>query len=110
MEIVDRLIEIDDDVSSPENIKLQAWLVGYKFDEEGDLVVDDYAEFLGEFDTENAHEVMVLAIKYGSVRQTLATNSDVVMVQVQAVETDEDGNEECIDILYEAQVEFTRKK
>ena len=109
-ERIDRLIEIEDFVFEGSETKCQVWLLGYVFNEEGDLVVDDYAEFVDEYTEENIEEAKLTAIRLGNVRQKLATDSDVVMVQVQVVEVDKDDNEECVEILYEAQVEFTREK
>ena len=107
-EFVDELIEIEDDLPAVSTATYQVWLVGYKFNGEDDLDVDDFAQFVGECDSKA--EAKQIAISIFNTRLELDTTSDVVMVQVQTVVEVEDYGELCIGVDYEAQVEFTRKK
>lgn len=87
--------------------KYQIWLLGYKFKDE-DMEIDDYSKFIGE--TDSLFEARQLAVSISNTRLTLDTDSDVVMIQVQAVVELDDGSELCVDVDYERQVEFMKGK
>lgn len=108
-EFVDTLLDIsEDDLPTVSTAKYQIWLLGYKFNAEGDIEVDDFTQFVGECDS--LAEAKMFATSIFNTRLELDTSSDVVMVQVQTVVEVEDYGELCIGVDYEAQVEFTRKK
>lgn len=78
----------------------QVQLVGYKFNEDDDIEKDGYIKILSECNS--IFEAKQLAISIKNTRVTLNTDSDVIMVQVQAVLKTK--------IEYEAQVEFKKGK
>jgi hypothetical protein len=78
----------------------QVQLVGYKFNDDGDIKEDGYLKILGECD--DLFEAKQLATSIKSVRQTLDSDSEIIMVRVQAILK--------TNVEYEAQVEFTKKK
>ena len=78
----------------------QVQLVGYKFNEDGDIEEDGYLKVIGECDS--PFEAKQLAISIKNIRQTLDTDSEIIMVRVQALLKTK--------IEYEAQVEFKKGK
>ena len=99
--------EFYEDLPTVSTAKYQVWLLGYKFNPEGDIEVDDFTQFVGECDS--LAEAKMLATSIKNTRLELTTTSDIVMVQVQAVVEVEDHGELCIGVDYEAQVEFLKK-
>ena len=112
-EYVDKLVndlpDVDpEDLPNVSTATYQVWLLGYKFNTEGDLEVDDYTKFISERSSKSEAKQVAVSIKNN--RLTLDTDSDVVMVQVQTVVEVEEHGELCIGVDYEAQVEFMKGK
>lgn len=112
-EYIDKLVndlpDVDpEDLPNVSTATYQVWLLGYKFNAEGDLEVDDYTKFIGECDSKSEAKQIAVSIK--NSRLTLDTSSDVIMIQVQTVVEVEDHGELCIGVDYEAQVEFMKGK
>lgn len=108
-ELLDDLLEVDpEDLPKVSTATYQVWLLGYKFNTEGDIEVDDFAQFMGE--CESKAEAKQLAVSIANTRLELDTDSDVVMIQVQTVVEVEDHGEVCVGVDHEAQVEFMKKE
>jgi hypothetical protein len=108
-ELLDDLPEVDpEDLPKVSTATYQVWLLGYNFNTEGDIEVDDFAQFIGE--CESKAEAKQLAISFSNTRLELDTNSDVVMIQVQTVVEVEDHGEVCVGVDYERQIEFIKKE
>lgn len=108
-DLVNDLPDVDpEDLPNVSTATYQVWLLGYKFNTDGDLEVDDYTKFIGECDSKSEAKQIAVSIKNN--RLTLDTDSDVVMIQVQTVVEVEDHGELCIGVDYEAQVEFKKGK
>ncbi len=78
----------------------QVQLVGYRFNEDGDIKEDGYLKIIGECD--DLFEAKQLAVSIKSTRQTLDTDSEIIMIRVQAILKTK--------VEYEAQIEFKKKK
>lgn len=108
-DLVNDLPDIDlEDLPAVSTATYQVWLLGYRFNTEGDLEVDDYTKFIGECNSKSEAKQIAVSIK--NTRLTLDADSDVIMVQVQTVVEVEDHGELCIGVDYEAQVEFMKGK
>lgn len=107
--LVDDLLDTDpEDLPTVSMATYQVWLLGYKFNADGDIEVDDYTKFICECGSKSEAKQIAISIK--NDRLTLDTDSDVVMIQVETVVEVEDHGELCIGVDYEAQVEFVKGK
>ena len=107
--LVDDLLDTDpEDLPAVSAATYQVWLLGYKFNADGDLEVDDYTKFICECGSKSEAKQIAISIKNDKL--TLDTDSDVVMVQVETVVEVEDHGELCIGVDYETQVEFVKGK
>ena len=107
--LVDDLLDTDpEDLPAVSMATYQVWLLGYKYNADGDLEVDDYTKFICECGSKSEAKQIAIGIKNDKL--TLDTDSDVVMVQVETVVEVEDHGELCIGVDYEAQVEFVKGK
>ena len=107
--LVDDLLDTDpEDLPAVSTATYQVWLLGYKFNADGNLEVDDYTKFICECGSKSDAKQIAISIKNDKL--TLDTDSDVVMVQVETVVEVEDHGELCIGVDYEAQVEFVKGK
>lgn len=107
--LVDDLLDTDpEDLPTVSMATYQVWLLGYKYNADGDLEVDDYTKFICECGSKSEAKQIAISIKNDKL--TLDTDSDVVMVQVETIVEVEDHGELCIGVDYEAQVEFVKGK
>ncbi len=85
-----------------DNYMYQVWFMGYVETDDDLLEVDDFTFWVATSNDKNMTIELAKALSVAGVIPK--SDSDVLMLQVQKVVKDEDGNEECVDVVFECQV------